>query len=148
MQDVRPHAGTADKLESGMRRALIGLASMVGALIGCDASNGTSPLCDTQVAVTVANGPVPQFSWTAPCLVQSVHVYVASAPSVGGPRPIWGIERAGGVAPPVTYGQTPAGARVLIPAEPLESGSHYLVQVAMTEFVGNSMIVGEHGFVR
>ena len=131
-----------------MRRALIGLASMVGALFGCDASNGISALCDTQVAVTVANGTVPQFNWTAPCLVQRVHVYVASAPSVGGPRPIWGIERAGGIAPPVTYGQTPVGAQVLLPPEPLESGAHYLVEVSMTEFVGNSMIVGEQGFVR
>jgi hypothetical protein len=131
-----------------MRRAVIGLASTVGALIGCDAGSGTSLLCDTQVAVTVANGPVPQFSWTAPCFVQRVHVYLASAPSVGGPQPIWGIERAAGMAPPVTYGQTPAGAQVLIPAELLESGAHYLVEVAMTEFVGNSMIVGEHGFVR
>jgi hypothetical protein len=131
-----------------MRRALIGQAIVAVALLGCDGTSDPSSLCDTQVTMSVTNGTVPQFAWTESCLVQRVQVLVASAPSVGGPRPIWGIEWAGGIAAPVRYGEAPFGAQVLLPAEPLISGASYLVEVSMIELVGNSTIVGRQGFVR
>jgi hypothetical protein len=119
------------------------------ALISCDGASGTSALCDTSVAVSVASGAAPQFSWTPACLVERLNVFENRAPSVGGPRLIWGIERAAGLAPPVRYGQTPGGAQVLLPPEPLASGgAQYLVEVSMSEPVGNSTIVGATTFVR
>lgn len=131
-----------------MRPRLIALAGLAVALGGCDGSSGPSPLCDAQVAVSVTNGPVPQFAWNRPCLVQGIYVFVASAPSVGGPRLVWGVERAAGISPPVRYGQALNGAQVVLPAEPLASGASYIVDVSMVELVGSSTIVGEQSFVR
>ena len=119
------------------------------ALVSCDGPSGTSAFCDTSVAVSVASGAAPQFSWTPTCLVERINVFENRAPSVGGPRMIWGIERAAGLTPPVRYGQTPAGAQVLLPAEPLVGGgAQYLVEVSMSEPVGNLTIVGATTFVR
>jgi hypothetical protein len=122
--------------------------SLAAALSSCDGGTGTSALCDTPVAMSVTSGAVPQFSWDPSCLVEKVYVYEARAPSVGGPRLIWGIDRASGLAPPIRYGQAPAGVQVILPPEPLVSGRSYLVELGMTEIVGNSSIVGEHGFVQ
>jgi hypothetical protein len=102
---------------------LAGTLSLTSALGGCDGSStSTSALCDTHVGMIVTSGAVPQFRWDPSCLVEIVHVYESRAPSVGGPRLIWRIERASGLAPPISYGQAPAGAQVMPPPEPLVSG--------------------------
>jgi hypothetical protein len=126
---------------------LAGTLSLAVALSGCDGSTGTSALCEIPVAMSVTTGAVPEFRWDPSCLVEIVHVYESRAPSVGGPRLIWRIERASGLAPPIRYGQAPAGAQVTLPPESLVSGHQYLVELGMTELVGNSTIVGEKGFV-
>jgi len=133
-----------------MRSARLGIAFGLTALVNCAGSSPpSSALCSTPVEVSVAGSSFPQITWTPVCLVQQVLVLESIPPSLGGPRPRWAVARAtGGIAPPLRYGQVPPGAQVTLAAEPLISGHHYVVQVSMTEIVGNSTIVGEGGFTR
>jgi hypothetical protein len=112
-------------------------------------SSPSSALYTTPVEVSVATGSSTQITWTPACLVQQVLVFESIPPSLGGPQLRWGVHRAsGGIASPLRYGQVPAGAQEILAAQPLVSGHSYLVQVSMTELVGNSTVVGEGGFVR
>jgi hypothetical protein len=105
-------------------------------------------LCTTPVAVTVAGGLSPQITWTPASLVQ-VLVLESIPPSVGGSQPRWAVQKvSGGIASPIRYGQVPSGAQVTLAAEPLMSERSYVVQLSMTELVGNSSIVGEVGSTR
>jgi hypothetical protein len=132
-------------MRKGLRHVAATL-SLAVASSGCDGSTGASALCDIPVAMSATTGAVPQFSWDPACLVETVHVYESRAPSVGGPRLIWSIERVSGMAPPVRYGQAPPGAQVTLPPEVLVSGRQYRVELGMNALVGNSSIVGELGF--
>jgi hypothetical protein len=118
--------------------------------MACDGSSGPSDtLCTAPVQVSVAPGSATQITWTPACRVQQVLVFESLPPSVGGPQLRWGVHMASaGIAPPLRYGQVPAGAQVILAAAPLVSGHPYSVQLSMDELVGNTTIVGEAGFVR
>jgi hypothetical protein len=132
-----------------MRSARLGIALALVTLGGCDGSSGpSSALCSTAVEVSVTVAASPEITWTPACLVQQVEVVESVVPSVGGSQPRWALEKATGIAAPLRYARVPAGARVLLAAEPLVSGHHYVVQLSMAEIVGNSSIVGEGGFTR
>jgi hypothetical protein len=123
---------------------------VLGLAMACDGNSGPSgALCTAPVEVSVTTGSSAQIAWTPACRVQQVLVFESIQPSVGGPQLRWGVQTAsGGIASPLRYGQVPAGAQVILAAEPLVSGHHYAVQLSMTELVGNSTVVGEGGFVR
>jgi hypothetical protein len=137
-----------------MRCKAVGIALGLAALPACDESSGpTSALCATQldVSVTEASSSVlPLISWAPACQVQQIVVLEPMAPSVGGPQVRWAVDKVtgGGMAPPLRYGQTLPGARVLMAAEPLVAGHHYVVQLSMAAVVGTSTMVGEGGFTR
>jgi hypothetical protein len=114
----------------------------------CDGQAGT-PGKDLQAGQQIAIGSSTQITWTPACLVQQVLVFENFPPSVGGPQLRWGVRTpSGGMASPIRYGEVPSGAQVILAAEPLVSGHPYLVELSMSELVGNSNIVGQRGFVR
>ena len=115
----------------------------------CDGSSGPATvLCSTPVEVSVTTAATPRFTWAPQCLVQQVVVLEPIAPSVGGSPERWALQKLSGIASPLAYGQVPVGAELLLPAEALVPGHHYVVQLGMMEVVGSSNIVAEGAFSR
>lgn len=97
-------------------------------LTGCGDEIGPDelPECTGPVTLEVTPGTTPTFSWMPRCRLAFLVVELES----GGD--LWSILTRGenSLAPPVTYGDPPAGAETLTPSVPLTSGTAYRVTVA------------------
>jgi hypothetical protein len=104
-------------------------AGVVVWLSGCADEIGPDelPECSGPVTLTVSPGTIPTFSWTPLCRLSLLVV----GPDESG-TDVWSIITRGenALAPPVTYGDPPAGAETLTPPLPLNSGTAYRVVVA------------------
>jgi hypothetical protein len=98
-------------------------------LSGCGDEIGPDelPECTGPVTLEVTPGTTPTFSWIPRCRLSFLVVELEES---GGD--LWSILTRGenALAPPVTYGDPPAGAETLTPAAPLTSGTGYRVAVA------------------
>lgn len=98
-------------------------------LAGAACGGSTEPLkaCDRPVSVVVTAGTPPTIDWTPACGAEQLRVYQVMPPSFGFlDPPRWIIDADSRlIEPPVTYGRTPHGAIVSLPAEPLEAGWRY-----------------------
>jgi hypothetical protein len=85
------------------------------------------PECAGPVSIEVTPGTTPTFSWMPGCRLSFLVVELDES---GGD--LWSILTRGenALAPPVTYGDPPAGAETLTPPVPLISGTAYRVAVA------------------
>ena len=96
-------------------------------LAGCSDAIGPDelPECSGPVTLEVTPGTTPSFSWTPACRLSSLVVE-----AVGGTQ-LWAIITRGenALAPPVSYGDPPAGAETLAPPGQLTSGTAYEVEV-------------------
>ena len=110
----------SSRLAAGV--ALIGLS-------GCSDEIGPDelPECSGPVTLEVTSGTTPTFSWTPRCRLS----FLVVERDEGG-SDVWSILTRGenALAPPVIYGDTPAGAETLTPMVPLTSGTAYRVAVA------------------
>jgi hypothetical protein len=102
--------------------ALIGLSS-------CSDEIGPDelPECSGPVTLEVTPGTTPAFSWMPRCRLSFLVVELDESGS-----DLWSILTRGenALAPPVTYGDPPAGAETLTPPVPLISGTAHRVAVA------------------
>ncbi len=91
------------------------------------ACGGTSlPDCTGAVTVTASSGLTPSFSWNPKCQLEGL---VVTGPS----GVVWSIEgtsQTNSISPPVRYGSTPGGARLLVAATALTAGASYQVTVS------------------
>ena len=98
-------------------------------LSGCadDIGPDELPECSDPVTLAVSAGTTPTFSWTPLCRLS----FLVVGPDESG-TDVWSIITRGenALAPPVTYGDPPAGAETLTPPVPLNSGTAYRVAVA------------------
>jgi hypothetical protein len=98
-------------------------------LLGCSDEIGPDelPECAGPVSIEITPGMTPTFSWTPRCRLAFLVVEI----DVSGSE-LWSILTRGenALAPPVTYGDPPAGAETLTPPGPLTSGTAYRVAVA------------------
>lgn len=108
-----------------MRRILILIGIAVTAC-GSDAvgPEGALPACTGAVSVSVSGGAAPTISWTPACRL----FFVLVEPLESGADQ-WGIisDSTNAIAPPVTYGVTPAGAVQQAAPVPLLVGQSYKV---------------------
>ena len=113
-----------------------GLALLITA--ACN-SSGTAPGapptgCSGSLAVDVTFDPTytPNFDWRPACGISNLTVFQADSV-------IWGITVPGDrlLSPGVRYGTTPAHATVWMPAQSLQPGATYRVQIS---YVLNHMI--------
>ena len=115
---------------SGRLRAASPLGAVcLIALAGCSDAIGPDelPECSGPVTLEVTPGTTPSFAWTPACRISSLIVEADD----GGTQ-LWAIITRGenALAPPVIYGDPPAGAETLAPPGPLASGTAYQVRVA------------------
>ena len=114
---------------AGLSRRTLGFVLALTVGLGCGDDDGTGPAsdrnCTDDVVISVSAGLTPTFTWAPACRV-AFFLVEADASDV------WFIEPTGaqGIAPGVTYGVVPAGARQEEPAIPLEAGVTYEVIVA------------------
>jgi len=93
-----------------------GEVTLLGALaaIGCrESPDEPAPieLCSGAVTISVAaRNPHPTFDWAPQCAVSAI--VVATVPAVGVPSEYWRVDAdAAVIAPAITYGRVPRGAR-------------------------------------
>ena len=99
-----------------------------GALValGCSADNVTDPVvlpeCSDIESITVATGPELSFSWSPACRLMGWNIEPA-----GSADDQWLVlsEGSNSIAPPITYGVVPEGAREIHEAEVLAPGAEY-----------------------
>jgi hypothetical protein len=107
---------------------LLGAVGLVW-LSGCSDEIGPDelPECSGPVSLAVTPGATPTFSWTPSCRL----AFLVVEPDENG-TDLWSIITRGenALAPPVTYGDPPAGVETLTPPFPLTSGTVYRVAVA------------------
>jgi hypothetical protein len=112
-----------------MRRSKPLAALALAWLLGCGDEIGPDelPECAGPVALEVTPGTTPTFSWMPSCRLSFLVVELGE-----GGGDLWSILTRGenALAPPVTYGDPPAGAETLTPPTPLTSGTGYRVAVA------------------
>jgi hypothetical protein len=98
-------------------------------LLGCSDEVGPDelPECAGPVTLEVTPGTTPTFSWMPRCRLSFLVVELDESGS-----DLWSILTRGenALAPPVTYGDPPAGAETLTPPVPLTSGTAYTIAVA------------------
>ncbi len=89
--------------------------------VGTDNSN--APPCTGSVSITVSSGTTPTFAWTPVC-----KVFLLLVEATGGADQ-WSVitDSTNGLAPPITYGNVPAGARLNSETPSLASGTPYTV---------------------
>ncbi|HSE96364.1 MAG TPA: hypothetical protein VLD61_10750, partial [Methylomirabilota bacterium] len=128
--------------ERGMRRrgatgrlALVTLLGVGPAAAGCDDSTAPAAAvpCEPDQAVTIAVSVelAPRFTWDPACGMASLSVYLAG----GAPNGMWILYSGEDAADNplrsgIRYGVTPAGAISPSPAQPLQSGVEYTVEVS------------------
>jgi hypothetical protein len=98
-------------------------------LLGCSDEIGPDelPECAGPITLEVTPGTTPTFSWTPRCRLSFLVVELDESGS-----DLWSILTRGenALAPPVTYGDPPAGAETLTPPVPLTSRTAYRVAIA------------------
>jgi hypothetical protein len=112
-----------------LRASRLAAAITLIGLSGCSDAIGPDelPECSGPVTLEVTSGRTPTFSWTPSCRLS---LLVVELDDGGGE--VWSVLTRGenALAPPVIYGDTPAGAETLTPMVPLTSGTAYRVAVA------------------
>jgi hypothetical protein len=112
-----------------LRASKLGCVLALVALSSCGDAIGPDelPECSGPVALEVTPGTTPTFSWTPACRLSFLVVEVD-----GSDTALWSIISRGenALAPPVAYGDPPAGVETLVPPAPLTSGTGYNVAVA------------------
>jgi len=97
---------------------------------GCRSQPLDSPKpCSGQLSVTASSGTKPSISWAPACAVNRLEVFQVGVPAgaVGGG---WTISSPTGYfTPPVSYGVAPSGAVADRPADALQVGKTYEVNV-------------------
>ena len=94
------------------RWLLLGRASLSVVAAACSDPAGTdnsnAPPCTGSVSITVSSGTTPTFAWTPVC-----KVFFLNVEATGGADQ-WGVitDSTNGLAPPITYGNVPAGAQL------------------------------------
>ena len=92
-------------------------------LVPACSDQGPPPACTGTVTATVSAGTTPTFSWTPACSLEGLIV------ALPGPGALaWRIEsttQTNTIAPPVTYGVTPAGAQAPTAPTALVTGTTY-----------------------
>jgi hypothetical protein len=103
---------------------VLAVCSLAALLNACDDDAFESPReCTGPISLTVSSGTTPQFTWTAACAVGRVAVHDESSL-------IWDVRSAPPrIVSPVRYGVRPSGATEEQPAEALEAGKTYHVEV-------------------
>jgi hypothetical protein len=113
------------------QRAAAKLLGAIGLAVlpGCSDAIGPDelPVCAGAVTLEVTTETTPGFLWTPACRLSSLLVEAADDGTA-----VWAIITRGenALAPPVAYGEPPAGAETLMPPAPLTSGSGYRITVA------------------
>jgi hypothetical protein len=112
-----------------LRASRLAGAVAVWWLSGCADEIGPDELPECSAPVTLAVTPerTPTFSWTPRCRLSFLVVELDE-----GGADLWSVITRGenSLAPPVSYGDPPAGAETLTPPIPLTSGTLYRVAVA------------------
>jgi hypothetical protein len=107
----------------------VALLCLLGSGVHCsdDTAPSSLPECTGPVTLSVTTGTTPTFSWVPRCQLFFVIVEPAESGS-----DLWSIitRSENTLAPPVTYGEVPAGAEETDPPVPLEAGTAYKVAVA------------------
>ena len=125
-------------------RVCLGIALLSGGPLSCATAPDAFSRCSRPFDLAVADGATPTFAWApADCAVYTVtvlqtqtvkwHLFVAAT--------------ANALAPTITYGSVPAGARASV-ADPLVPGITYTVQLTRVDADGHERIVGSQAFVR
>ena len=106
-----------------------GLIAIALVSLACDDAMGpgTLPECSGPVTVAVGTGTLPILRWTPAC---RLFLVLVEDPGSGGDQ--WGVlsDSSNSIAPPVTYGTSPAGAtKELLPPAVLQHGHVYHLSV-------------------
>lgn len=123
-----------------MCRVVIVLAALIGIAACADQAPrvGAVAPCTGHVVIQVGTGTTPTISWQPACAVALVTVTDA-ADSLGEVF-LWvaaSLTFSESIAPPIVYGQSPAGAGPdLLPADSLTLGHQYMVRLNRTMYIG------------
>jgi hypothetical protein len=106
-----------------VRRGSLVLLLALAATTSCLDGSAPGPDCSGNLEVSVGTGLTPEIGWRPFCLAMGLVVE-----SADGSGPIWIVNTADWIAPPVTYGTMPRGT-VGTEAHPLVTGGRYRVLV-------------------
>lgn len=102
-----------------------GALLVVAATIGCGDSLDPTIGADCQaVAIQVSGEPAPQFTWAPACRMGQLEVVLFEPTQV-----VWHLTSDSSIQSGVRYGTVPAGAGVVVAAQPLVAGERYFVRV-------------------
>lgn len=110
-------------------------------IVACTSTTEPPAPCGGDIAVSVATGATPRFSWAPDCGVSLLAVTTVPTAAGDHGRTVWGftVSERTPLGPSVTYGVNPPGATVWSAPEPLQIGDSYRVYLAYT--VGGDVLV-------